>query len=115
MQTFASLVNYQEKLKTIEDFRQLLKQNNILQPLDILGGYSVCDFYTNDPIVIQKGLGTLGNGFKETIIYDFLEIKYPENGNRISELEKLGLVLNPYEVSSGMDMMDPIQSAFDAK
>jgi len=78
--------------------------------LDILGGYSICDFYTSDPGVIEKGLidGTLEMGFKNTIIYDFLEIKYPENGNRISELEKLGLVLNPCEVSSGMDMMDPI-------
>ena len=54
-----------------------MKENNILQPYDILGGYSICDFYTYFPDKIEEGLldKNLEMRYKETILDEFLDNK----------------------------------------
>jgi len=63
----------------------------------------------------MNGLGaeTLKKNFKPTIVYDFLEIKY--SNKRTDVLEKLGLILKNYEVPSGYNMLNTIESAFEFK
>jgi hypothetical protein len=49
MQTFMSMVEFKNDIELPKynlDFDELIKHHNILQPYDILGGYSICDFYT---------------------------------------------------------------------
>jgi hypothetical protein len=49
MQTFMSMVEFKNGIQDFHynlDFDELIKKHNILQPYDILGGYSICDFYT---------------------------------------------------------------------
>ena len=103
------MVNYQEEIKTLKDKSEMLEKNNILQPYDILGGYSICDFYTFEPDVIFKGLedDALEARFKNTILMNFLDIEYFDQ-HRIEELTELGVILNPLEVPIGMNMIDPI-------
>ena len=50
---------------------------------------------------------------QKTILFDFLDIEI--TNERIKEMTELGLVLSPLEVSSGMNMVDSIESIFDAE
>lgn len=58
----------------------LMQANNILQPYDILGGHTVCDFLLGKPDKIMKLLIDLQDSTiikaksKKTLLRDFLEV-----------------------------------------
>jgi len=99
------------------DINTLRSKHNILQPYDILGGHTICDFFVGRPNFIKNKLKNDKNKYysKPTLLSEFLgatdffkDIKKNEPNELFKPFLDLGLYISPHELQTDLNYNNSI-------